>query len=195
MNRVYLFFLRIAVFAAVPSLFPFTLAAEEAVEEVEEVEVIDVQDAGVLPALSFAQLVGRNHAAAVHLPIGFLVALCLMEVLRTVSKKSSLTSCGWVLSIAAALSFLPAATTGWLRADELFEGKSDPQLFLDHRNLMIIAWVVLLTSLGLRIAKKNVLPFKLQMIDLALLTAALMLVAVGAHHGGMLVYGEQFLPY
>jgi uncharacterized membrane protein len=187
----------VAVFAGFYISYIDSVAAEEPVEEIENVEVVDVQDASAsdVKPLSFLQIVGRNHAAAVHLPIGFLFALCFVEILRLASKKSTLETCGYALSIGAALSFVPAAITGMLRATEIFEGRDAPELFFEHRNLMIAAAAVFLVSLGLRFAKKNELKGKFQIAYLSLLGIALVLAAVGAHHGGVLVYGENFLPY
>lgn len=172
------------------------LAAEE-ISEIETIEVVEVKDASDAAGnrLSFLQIVGRNHAAAVHLPIGLLFALLLIEALHATSPKRQLHQCGFVLCIAAAISFLPAAVTGMLRANEIFAGPKAPHIFLEHRNLMLASFAALLLSLVLRIAKKNAPPGKIRFVYLGLLTTSLILAVSGAHHGGMLVYGENFLPY
>ena len=177
------------------ALYPFVLAADEPVEEVEDLQVVDTEDASTPPSWSVLQVIGRNHAAAVHLPIGFLFALCLVEGIRTASKKSSLDGCGLVLAGATVLSFIPAAISGLLRAEEVFSGKETPHLFFEHRNLMIAAGAIMLLALVLRIAKRNAFVGKVQIVYLLLLAGAVVITAIGAHHGGLLVYGEQFLPY
>ncbi len=174
-----------------------TAVDSDGVEDVEDVQVVDVGDVGAAAEtkLSFVQILGRNHAAVVHLPIGFLFALCLVEAVRLARKKSNLDSAGKLLSVAAVLSFIPAAVTGLLRSKELYSETPAPHIFFEHRNLMIAAAAVLLVATVLRLVQKEFLTGKKRVLYLVLLAASLALVVVGAHHGGMLVYGEQFLPY
>jgi uncharacterized membrane protein len=175
-------------------VLPFASAETAGEESIEIVEVQDVSDSAGSP-LSFLQIVGRNHAAAVHLPIGLLVALFLIEAFHVASPKKQLHQCGFILCIAAAVSFLPALVTGMLRSGELFAGQDAPHIFLEHRNLMVFSFAVLLLSLVLRIVKKNALVGKIRIVYLLLLAISLVSAVSGAHHGGMLVYGENFLPY
>ena len=172
-----------------------TSADDEPIEMVDDVQVADVSDASAPASLFALQIIGRNHAAAVHLPIGLLFAICLAAVAQLILKKEALGGCAYLFEAAAALSFVPAALSGMLRAQELFGGGDPAEPFFEHRNLMILSLAVLLAALGLRIARKNRLTGKLAWVHLGLIFAAFFIAAVGAHHGGMLVYGESFLPY
>ena len=174
-----------------------TATDDDGVEEVQDLQILNPgnQTPEAPAPLSVAQIFGRNHAALVHLPIGILAALCLVEIARLVRKKTTLGGCALFLSIAAILSYLPAALSGLLRAHELYASTPAPHIFTEHRNLMIAAASVLSVSTMLRVAKKNELTGTVRVAVLVLLAVAFALTAVGAHHGGMLVYGEQFLPY
>lgn len=191
----------LAISFAIAAEVPVRAAGDDdAVEEVEDVEVVgqtpaggDAGDSGA--GLGMTQIIGRNHPAAVHIPIGMLMALCLIELLTLIRPGLEMGKSGMVLAVATALSFLPAAVSGFLRASEVFAGGEPTPLLLEHRNLMIAAFTLFLISLGLRVAKKDQLNGAIRYVYLALLLVSLVLVGVGGHHGGQLVYGESYLPY
>ncbi len=177
-------------------LFLSFISVADTVDAIETVEIVDVTDSSVSDtSFSFLNFVGRHHAAAVHLPIGLLFALLLTEFAGIFFNKGKSPECTYVLTIAAALSFLPAALTGMLRGNEMFLGQNPPDVFYLHRNLMIISGAVLISALGLRIYKKNNPVGKYKTIQLVLVVLAFCLAAFGGHSGGIMVYGEDFLPY
>jgi uncharacterized membrane protein len=166
----------------------------EDVEEVEEVEP-DVGSTGEEEGFTFSKIAGRQHAAAVHLPIGLLAALCLIELLALIRPKLDLGKSGLVISVAVAFSLVPAAVSGLIRSAEVFADREPPEILFEHRNLMIGMAVVFTASLALRIIKRDRLEGAARWVHLALLLLAFFLVVMGGHHGGQMVYGEGFLPY
>jgi uncharacterized membrane protein len=178
------------------------LGDDDAVEEVEEVEVLaespalksaSAQDGGT--GYTVLQIIGRNHPAAVHIPIGMLIAVCLIELLSVVRPGLDLGKSEVILSAATALGFVLAAVTGLLRASEVFANREIAPLLIEHRNVMIAAFAIFLLSLAPRFAKKDRLHGAARYVYLALLFASLLLTGVGGHYGGQLVYGESYLPY
>jgi uncharacterized membrane protein len=193
-----IFAISFAIAAGVP--VPAT-GDDDGVEEVENVEVVGQTPAGGASEgsgganLGLMQIIGRNHPAAVHIPIGMLIALCLIEFLALIRPGWEMGKSGMVLSVATALSFIPAAISGFLRASEVFAGGEPTPLLIEHRNIMIAAFTIFLVSLGLRVAKKDRLNGAIRYVYLALLAVSLVLVGIGGHHGGQMVYGESYLPY
>jgi uncharacterized membrane protein len=173
--------------------------AEEPVEVVEEVEVVEavevVDTGGDGAGFTFQQLIGRNHPALVHLPIGLLMGVLLLELLALFFPSLPLGRSPMVLSLAALASFFPAAVSGFVRSSELFANTEAPSMFFEHRNLMIGAAVLLAAAVAIRLAKRDNLEGIVRWVHLVLIILAVLLTAVGGHHGGQLVYGESFLPY
>ena len=169
----------------------------EEAEVVESVEAVDSVDGSVSegPSFSLLQIVGRNHAAAVHIPIGLIMGVLLIELLGLFFPRVPLGKSGLVLSLATVASFIPASISGWMRSNELFANSEAPSLFFEHRNLMIAALFLFTVSVVLRVAKKDALEGVARWLYLGLLLISVALIAAGGHHGGQLVYGEHFLPY
>lgn len=164
----------------------------EAVEIVEEIEALPGEESNDFGLL---QIVGRNHPALVHIPIGFVLAVVLIELLTLLFPRIDPGRSGFILSLATVVSFLPAIISGWLRSLELFATVEAPMIFLEHRNMMILGSIVFTVGTLLRIFRRDQLEGATRVIYLALLILSLVLVALGGHHGGELVYGEDFLPY
>ncbi len=181
--------------------------ASEKVEAADDVEVLDnvevvgsgaggQTDSGEGGAsFPLRQIVGRNHAALVHLPIGLIMGVLLLELLALFFPKIPLGRSRLVLAIATGAGFLAAGLTGFLRAGEMFAANPAPELLFEHRNLMIAAASLFTLALVQRIVRKDDLRGACRWIQLGLLVVAALLVAAGGHHGGQLVYGENFLPY
>lgn len=170
------------------------------VEVLDDVEVVgsgDVQadtgDGGA--SFTLRQIIGRNHAALVHLPIGLLMGVLLLELLFLFAPSIPLGKSRLVLAIATGASFLTAGLSGFLRAGEMFAENPPPELLFEHRNLMIGAAILFAVALIQRIIRKDDLRGACRWVQLGLLVAAALLAAAGGHHGGQLVYGENFLPY
>jgi uncharacterized membrane protein len=175
---------------------------DDVVEEVEEVEVVAESPVGAVPSdaafnssFSLSRVIGRNHPALVHIAIGMLVALVLVELLSMIRPGLDMGKSGMVLSIVTAFSFIPAAVSGLIRAGEVFADRPPSPLMLEHRNLMIAAFSACLAAAVIRWVKKDALKGKLRLLYLGLVVLSLLLTGLGGHHGGQLVYGENYLPY
>jgi uncharacterized membrane protein len=144
---------------------------------------------------TLSKIIGRNHPALVHIPIGMLVGLLLVELLSIIRPGLDTGKAGLVLSASTALSFVPAAVSGLLRTQELFADREPSPLLIEHRNLMIAAFVVVIGAAVIRVVKRAGLEGTPRFAYLMLVILSLVLVGLGGHHGGQLVYGESYLPY
>ncbi len=186
---------------------PDASAKAEGVEEVEEVEVIEevevvepgevavVGDDPASAGFTLSKVIGRNHPALVHLPIGFAIAVLFIELLSFFLAKLDMGRSGLVMSGATVAAFIPAVISGFLRSEEVFATREPPGIFFDHRNLMIAGASIFTVSLILRLLKKDQLSGAWRYIYLALLLIAVAVLGAGGHAGGQMVYGEDFLPY
>jgi hypothetical protein len=127
--------------------------------------------------------VGRLHPLAVHLPIGFLVLLVVLETLSCSRRfRGANASAGYILALLVPAAWV-SALCGWLlsRADGY-----DPQLLATHKwagigTAAFCALSALLYRLDLRKAYR-----------LCLYVTAILL-AVAGHLGGSLTHGSDYL--
>lgn len=170
----------------------------EEIEEVEPVEVVDVTPSGGAATSGgpgFIEYAGRLHPMAVHLPIGWLLALVLFDLAGLVFGREGYTKTGFWLLVLTVAAAVPAVITGLLRADELMAKGAQSPLMADHRNLMLTVTGLCVAALGVRVFRRKVLDGAWRWLYLALLLSAAGLMAWGGHLGGQLVYGENFLPF
>ena len=193
-----------------------TSVGKDDVEVVEDVVAVPVASEVGKPRNTLT-VIGRLHPVLIHFPIALLYLLLIVEIgafcLRLQrfkdhqleyyeedgrNRKSVASSpvleivARWVV-IGAALSFVPAAATGFLRAGEL--PSSEAVDILWHRNAALAAAVLTLTAAVLRTstpAGKH--GTKLYVYYFLLISGAL-LIALAGHMGGELVYGEDYLPF
>lgn len=144
------------------------------------------------PKLGWSQLLGRLHPLLVHLPIGWLLLLLLVELgaLRPAA------GAGWQrlgrgLLLATLLVVLPAVVSGLVRASAL---PPDPLMTL-HRNVMLALVALLALALPLRLGGGERPPHWRRLGYLALLFGAVALLLWGGHLGGILVRGPNYLPF
>lgn len=186
--------------------------ADEVIEEVAEVEVVETvelvetvpeasseissEDAAPLstsektPSFTFEKLVGRLHPAFVHFPLGLLVALLVLEISR---QKNSWSAAGWIWGLAIA-SFVPAAISGFLRAQEIVDKGGEPAIG-PHRNVMLMAFAILIAAATLKILTRSRESKIMQRSCVGLVALASIFAFTGAHLGGILVYGSEFFPF
>ena len=135
---------------------------------------------------------GKFHLLLIHFPIALVFAAVLAEV-RSIWQRNPLESdttrfCLWL----AALSAVPTAALGWLFAASGY-GLSSPQLLLVHRWLGTTAagWLVL-TAFGAELRARRKAGSRPVWL---LLIAALLLVSLTGHLGGLLARGEDFFSF
>jgi uncharacterized membrane protein/nitrite reductase/ring-hydroxylating ferredoxin subunit len=141
------------------------------------------------------QVIGRNHASSVHLAIGLLMGVAILELFALLCPNVALGKSRLVLSTATIMGFVPAILSGFLRADESYNIISVSSVHFLHRDLMVAACFLFAAAFVLRLWTKPHFDGILRRIHLGLLLLAVMLVIIGGHYGGQLAYGEDFLPY
>jgi uncharacterized membrane protein len=126
---------------------------------------------------------GRFHPLLVHLPIGMLVALALLELAAFIPRfKNANVSAGYIIALAAPLALM-SATCGWLLS---LSGGYDATLLAWHKWLGITTAVGSVTAAILFWRKK----FNSYRIVLFISVTVLM---VAGHLGGSLTHGSDYL--
>lgn len=166
----------------------------EEIQAVEEVEVVEPASAAAAPAgFGWAEALGRLHPLAVHLPIGWLLALLLFDLGGLVFGRPGLERAGLWLVVLSAAAALPAVLSGLLRAAELGARGAGGPLLVDHRNWMLATAALVVIAAGLRLGRRNRLPGPWRWAYLGLIAVACGALIWGGHLGGQLVYGQDFL--
>ncbi|MCA9667058.1 MAG: hypothetical protein KC503_15780 [Myxococcales bacterium] len=141
-----------------------------------------------------ADLIGKLHPMAVHVPIGWLLLLLLVDAATFLLKKHSWEPAGRLLLLAATLSMLPAVATGLLR--HATHGPSDAEaMIVLHRNVMLAMAAASAAALGLRLSRREGLRGAYRAGYLLLIAASAALLLVGGHLGGKIVFGADYLPF
>jgi uncharacterized membrane protein len=169
-------------------------AHPQEVQDIKEVqEVSELAPAGS-PA-SGTVLFGRMHPAVVHFPIAWVFLALLIEALSLRTKKPEWSATGFFVQCLAALSFIPAATTGWLRASAMGTNPEFLSLMVPHRNLNLAAGAVFSLAVALRIARRNRWEGHLRSVNLALIAISTAFLMYAGHLGGKMVFGTEYLPF
>lgn len=138
------------------------------------------------------RLLGRFHPVTIHFPIAFLLAAAGLELVGLVRKKPTLPDGTFFALGAGAAGALVSAALGWADAASLRFGSEDAVVLGVHRWLGTFtaagASVAVVLLLGLR---KGHFP-KLKPLYRTLLLASTLSVGIGAHFGGILVYGHGY---
>ena len=137
------------------------------------------------------RLLGRLHPLIVHFPIGLAITAAVVELVNIIRRRRDASPFAFTATGIAAGTSIIAAVFGWLNAD--YEGATDGTTLFLHRWLGIIAAgglsIVFLAGLvgrsGVRITAFNGYRW-------GLLICAVVL-AVGSHFGGEMVYGKGYL--
>jgi uncharacterized membrane protein len=137
--------------------------------------------------MDFIYFIGRFHVLVLHLPIGMIVVLFVLEWLARKPKYSYLTAASPFLWGAAALSALVTVILGYMHfAEGAFAGTSAVQ----HRNFGTIV-AVLTTGIALLRSSKFALGYGPVFFPASALM--LFLVAITGHYGGSLTHGSTYL--
>ncbi len=161
--------------------------------QIEDVQEVTPVETAAPP--SGAGLLGRMHPALVHFPIGWVFLLLIVETAALITRRDELAKPGFLLLVLACLSFIPAATTGFLRASSIGNDPEFRALMVPHRNMNIAAAVLCLAALVLRIWGKKRSGAPARWPYLLLLAGACALLLVAGHLGGKMVFGANYLPF
>lgn len=130
-----------------------------------------------------ALFVGRFHIVLLHLPIGFLLLLAVLEIVaRLPGLKSANASAGYILALTVPVS-LATVACGWLLASG---GEYDPELLFWHRWLGVAAAAL---SIVTAVLHRLAAGFAYRLCLFA--TVAVLMVA--SHYGGSITHGKDFL--
>lgn len=177
------------------ALAPAALALADGPEEVEEVEEVQtVQSGAPGEARGTLDVVGKLHPVLVHFPIAWLLLLGLVDGLTFGLRRERWARAGlWLLALAV-LSAVPTVVTGLLRASHVQDPKLVEEL-VEHRNLGLLTLGAATLALVLRLIRRNKLDGLWRLAYLALIAGAVGLVIATGHHGGMLVFGENYFSF
>ncbi len=126
---------------------------------------------------------GRLHPLLVHLPIGFLILLVILEVAGRFEKFKSVIEVRGIIAFVTALSAVASVICGLMLSTE---GGYAPQLLFWHKTLGILLGLAILTTAW------AVWQRQWKLYHGALLTSILILMPA-SHFGGSLTHGEDYL--
>ena len=160
-------------------------------EVIIEPEMVQSVDADYETELTSAESIAHFHPALVHMPVAWLLLLFLLEwllVFRPQFVAEPARVGLWTLTIA---SFIPSLATGFVFSEWVYD-ETDMEVMqpiLDHRNLILVSTAFL--AVGWFVRKRN----SSGPATAIVLTLAMVAMTLGAHSGGILVYGEDYFPF
>ncbi len=140
---------------------------------------------GVAAATNWVKFLGHFHPLLVHLPIGFLVLLGLMELFARFKQYQHITAARGFILVMLAPAALITATCGWLLASG---GGYNHHILFWHRWLGTTVAVLSVALLAIWLWRKNV-----GALYYGTLLPALVIMAIAAHFGGSLTFGGRYL--
>jgi uncharacterized membrane protein len=137
---------------------------------------------------------GRLHPFLVHFPVALLTAALVAEVLCVVKREWRYTESARFMITAALWLSVPAAISGFARADAVELDAARQGLFAIHRIAGIATPVLAFLAVGLAEGSRR----SGQVWELLLYRVVLLLAAAGAavagYCGGEIVFGPGFFP-
>jgi uncharacterized membrane protein/mono/diheme cytochrome c family protein len=143
------------------------------------------------PKPSTLELIGRFHPLAVHFPIALLLAALPAALWARWRRSTVWAMCADYCTALGALGAVLASALGWC-AHEAGAGALHPDLLERHEWSGFAAAFLALLALGAAVAARR--GHRFGRWHLPLLGAAVAVVSAAGHFGGMLVWGEDFLP-
>ncbi len=137
--------------------------------------------------MEFIYFLGRFHVAVLHIPLGVIVALFILEALARREKYRHLASASGYLWVVAAVSAIVTAAMGYMH---FAEGGFDSPSGIQHRTFGTILAVAITALAALRVSSAATrlaswfLPASILMLALATVTG---------HYGGNLTHGSTYL--
>ena len=188
---------RLPVFiAVVASLVVFgdlrAFCQDDAVEEIEEVEVVEAEQPG---AEGVTDVIGRFHPMVVHLPIGWLLMVFLVDIAAFALRWHRFEDFGLFALAAAVAAFLPAVATGLLLNSHLKGGPDVHAMVETHETLAWFTLAVAAVALVVRLARRGHLSGAWKGAYLVLMSTGVILLMATGHAGGKLVFGSAWLPF
>ena len=138
---------------------------------------------------SLGQVLGRLHPALVHFPVALVLVALVAEILCITRREGRYADIARFMIVAAAWISIPAAVTGFIRADGMEFDAAQQQLFQVHRVAGIATPVLVFLCAGLAEGVRR----SGQIWELILYRVVLVLAAastaVAGYVGGEIVFG------
>ena len=139
---------------------------------------------------TFLFFLGRFHPIILHLPIGALMVLLLMEIINKFRPKLNLDAACKILLWFSVFSIIPTITLGFLLASS---GSYDDELLNFHKWLgwftaLICVWLVVFRQK--KPSQSNTGQSRFYYFFLSINVA---LLSLAGHYGGYLTHGEEYL--
>ncbi len=139
-----------------------------------------------LAETDWIKFIGRLHPLLVHMPIGMIVALVIVETMTLFKKPEKITATRRLLVWATAISAITSVVAGWFLADE---GGYPEGLLFWHRWLGIAFASVLFIGAVIALTPR----WASVIVRFIVLSLALGLMTVAGHMGGTMTHGETYL--
>ena len=153
------------------------------------VEVVVKKDKVKKPA-GLLDFIGRLHLILVHLPIGWLLLLLLVDIGTFGLKLKEGNRAGALLLFGTFISLVPAVITGFIRVTYVSTSENLELLQL-HRNLSLGLVAVILLAFLERIRSRNKLEGSPKLFYLALVVAAVVLLGLAGYLGAQISFGPH----
>ncbi len=164
----------------------------QSIEEIEELEDIEIVEPQQPPG--FLEILGRFHPAVVHIPIGWLMMVVIIDLVTFVVGREDWAEWGFYALGGTVLSFFPAILTGFLKASTLATDSPIFSLMETHRNLNMLVVSLCILAFLVRLGKRNRLEGRVRQLYLGLILLSAALLTISGHIGGEMVFGENYLP-
>ena len=133
---------------------------------------------------------GRFHPLILHIPIGALVGVLIIEIANLFSPKLKSGHTAHLLLWFSVISIIPAIVAGLLLGSS---GEYDLDLLQKHKNLglataFISIWLLVLRQ-WMHKKEKGIVPWTYRI----LLFIAIIIISITGHHGGSLTHGSDYL--
>lgn len=136
------------------------------------------------------KFLGRFHPILVHLPIGFLLALLLLEAFDLFIRSAVLHHSTYIMAWLAAGAALVAVGAGILLA---YPGNYSHELLFWHRWLGVLTAVCAVWILAWKIGRSPRAPHGWSFVYHPLLVLTAAILAGAGHYGGSLTHGSDYL--
>ena len=139
---------------------------------------------------TFVFFIGRFHPIILHLPIGALVVLFLMEIINRFRPELNLDAACNILLWFSVVSIIPTITLGFLLASS---GSYEDELLNSNKWLGWFTALICIWLVVLRQKKSSAQPNGISRIYYLFLSSSVVLLSLAGHYGGHLTHGEDYL--
>src|SRR5262249_18380429 len=148
----------------------------------------------LMPPHGWQDWVGRLHPGLVHFPVALLIFAFVAEMCCVATRDGRYSDVARFLVNMAAWTAIPAAATGFFRADALPMDAVQPHPFVIHRGMGVGTPVLAFLAAGLSAGVRRSGQIWELMLYRVVLGMAAVSVAIAGYYGGEIVFGAGFFP-